>query len=166
VEVVLAVGGNADKSELRASESRRKHEGGASSPQIELIQAGFEAFGRLDVDAWLEFADPEVEFFPFGTATLANEHRPYRGHQGIRTYFADMAKVWEELDVTPHAFSEIRNQVLVRGRIYGRAYGGVLVDAPGYWVIKFREGRVISAAAFSAEDKAVQAFAESAKAAT
>ena len=155
-----------EKSRLQKGESPRRRRPEPTSPQVELIRSGFDAFGRLDIDAWLEYADPEIEFFPYGTATLANEQRPYRGHDGIRAYFADMAKVWEELDVTPHAFSEVRNQVLVRGRIYGRAFGGVLVDAPGYWVIKFREGRVISAAAFSAEDKAVEAFAESIKVAT
>ena len=48
----------------------------------------FEAFAARDEDALLEIMTPEIEFFG-PTATVLNEGKCYRGHDGIRRYFQD-----------------------------------------------------------------------------
>ena len=100
---------------------------------IELVQRVFEAFADRDVEAVLEIVDPDVEFFP-PTASLAGQETPYRGHDGLRQYFEDVARIWEELEVIPHEYREVGDQVIALGRVYGRGLDGLLVDSPTGWV--------------------------------
>ena len=73
-----------------------------------LVERAFDAFTRRDLEAFLEMAHADVEVM-LPTAEIANEGRPYVGHEGIRDYFRDVAEVWEELRVIPQL-------VAVRGR--------------------------------------------------
>ena len=50
----------------------------------------FAAFAERDVERVLDLIDPEVEFTAV-TADVAGRAEPYRGHEGIREYFGDVA---------------------------------------------------------------------------
>ena len=66
----------------------------------DIVRRAFEAFSRRDLSALLAISDPEVEFMP-ATARVAGRGEPYRGHDGLRTYLADVARVWQELRSEP-----------------------------------------------------------------
>jgi ketosteroid isomerase-like protein len=106
-----------------------------------LASAVFDAFNRRDVDAGLELVHEDIEFLA-PTAEMANEGKPYVGHAGMRKYYADVAEVWIELDVTPTEIREVGDAVLALGRVYGRAGGGYIQDSPAQWVMRFRDGRI------------------------
>ena len=59
---------------------------------------------------------PDIEF-----AAVTGEHagrtEPYRGHDGMREYFRDVASVWEELRLTPREFRASGDLILVTGRV-------------------------------------------------
>ena len=60
---------------------------------IEVVRAIYDAFNARDVDAALPFVaeDAEVDLRdgrPHGCPD------PYRGHDGLREYFADVARTW------------------------------------------------------------------------
>ena len=76
------------------------------------------------------------------TAEIANEGRPYVGHEGMRKYYEDVANVWNELEVTPTEIREVGDAVLALGRVYGRAEGGYIEDSPAQWVMRFEAGLV------------------------
>ena len=81
-----------------------------------VVRAVFAAFAERDVERVLELIDPEVEFTPV-TSDYAGRTEPYRGHDGIREYFRDVALVWDDLRLTPRDFREVGESiVLVTGR--------------------------------------------------
>jgi ketosteroid isomerase-like protein len=109
--------------------------------KTDLARVVFDAFNRREIDAALKVIDAQVEFIA-PTAEMANEGKPYVGHAGMRKYYADVAAVWKQLDVTPTEIREVDDAVLVLGRVYGRAEGGYIQDSPAQWVLRFREGRI------------------------
>jgi ketosteroid isomerase-like protein len=106
-----------------------------------LARVVFDAFNRRDIDAGLAVVHEDVEFLA-ATAEMANDGKPYVGHSGMRKYYADVASVWIELEVTPSEMREVGDAVLVLGRVYGRAAGGYIQDSPAQWVMRFRDGRI------------------------
>jgi ketosteroid isomerase-like protein len=108
----------------------------------------FDAFNRRDIEAALAVIDEHVRFFA-PTAEMANEGRPYVGHEGMRKYYDDVARVWRELEVTPTEFREVDDAVLALGRVYGRGEGGYIQDSPAQWVMRFRGDRVLSIHVFT-----------------
>ena len=107
------------------------------------IRALYAAFGARDLDAALALTDPEVEFWPQGTAQRVGRTEPYRGADGLRAYFADVAAQWDELRVQPDELRIAGNGVVAFGTAIGRS-GGEEVRQPVIWVWKLRDGRVLS----------------------
>jgi ketosteroid isomerase-like protein len=121
----------------------------------DLVSQVFEAFNRRDLEGALAAVHPEVEFFA-PTAEMANEGEPYRGHDGMRKYYEDVAQVWNELDVLPREYREVDEQtVLVFGRVYGRGEGGYIQDSPAQWVMRIRDERVWSIRVFTNKSAAL-----------
>ena len=77
--------------------------------------------------------DPEIEFFG-PTATVLNEGKCYRGHDGMRRYFQDADALWAELETVPSRYREVGNHVVVMGRVRARARDGLELDVPAAWV--------------------------------
>ena len=74
------------------------------------------------------------------TGDLAGEDGPYVGHEGLRLYLQDAARVWGEVRPEPREFHELEgDRVLALGRVY--AWGsGQSIDAPAAWVWHVRDG--------------------------
>jgi ketosteroid isomerase-like protein len=123
---------------------------------IALVRRVFEGFTRRDVEAVLRFADPAIEL-ELPTARQANRGEPYVGHEGIRRYFEDVARVWEELRVVPQDFRELEDGVFVTGRVYARAASGLVVDSPAWWLWRIKGGLVRSGQVFENRDAALKA---------
>jgi ketosteroid isomerase-like protein len=108
----------------------------------ELVSQLFDAFNRRDLEGALEVVDEEIEFIA-PTAEIANEGEPYRRHAGMEKYYADVARVWIELEVMPREYREVGDDaVLVFGRVWGRGEGGYIQDSPTQWVMRVRDGRI------------------------
>jgi ketosteroid isomerase-like protein len=122
---------------------------------VAVIRRLFDAFTRRDLDATLELMDPKVEFYA-PTATLADERTSYRGHDGIRDYFADIERLWEELRVTPGEYRAEGDKVLVLGRIHARGAVGYLADSRAGWLWKLSDGRVTHGHVYTNPDDAVR----------
>ena len=63
---------------------------------VDVVKAVIAALAERDLERVLEFAAPEIEFIAV-TSDYAGRTGPYRGHDGIRQYFRDVAEVWDEL---------------------------------------------------------------------
>jgi SnoaL-like domain len=48
------------------------------------------AFNRRDADGMIALSDPEITFYP---TVLMGTVREYRGHEGMRRWLADLAKI-------------------------------------------------------------------------
>jgi ketosteroid isomerase-like protein len=107
----------------------------------DIVREVFDAFTRRDSEALLALCDPEIVFTP-PTGRLAGREDPYRGHDGLRTYLADVARVWQELRSEPDEYIEVDDRVLCTGRVYAWGVGRV-IDAPAGWVWRIRDGLVV-----------------------
>jgi ketosteroid isomerase-like protein len=127
-----------------------------SSANLELSRRGLEAFNQRDVEGVLATLDPDVELIPL-RAVL--EGRRYSGHEGFRTYLADVDEDWDEFTVEPDEFRELDGErVLTLGRIHARGRGsGVEVDYPAAWISEIRAGKVVRLQFYSDEAHALAA---------
>jgi ketosteroid isomerase-like protein len=115
---------------------------------IALIRRVFDAFSRRDVEAVVALCDAGIEL-QLPTAQRANRGEPYRGHEGIRRYFEDVGRVWDELRVVPQEFRELEDgRVFAIGRVYARGGGGLVVDSPAFWLWRIRDGLVVRGQVF------------------
>jgi len=122
----------------------------------EIVQGVFEAFSRRDLPALLALADPEIVFTP-PTGRLAGRPEPYRGHAGLRTYMADVARVWEELRSEPEEYIELDGDLVVcTGRVYAWGVGRV-IDAPAGWLWRLRDGLLLEGSVYETRRGAYEA---------
>jgi ketosteroid isomerase-like protein len=90
------------------------------------------------------------------TGRLAGRDDPYRGHEGLRTYLADVGRVWQELRSEPDEYIELGDRVLCTGRVYAWGVGRV-VDAPAGWVWRLRDGRLVEGTVYETRRAAYEA---------
>lgn len=113
------------------------------SEEVATVTAVYEAFARRDVEAALKYLADDCELVPSGTSELINRREPYVGHDGVREYFADAARVWTELTLYADSIRSAAAGVVVFGRAIGRA-GDELVQRRVVWTWRVREGRAES----------------------
>ena len=123
---------------------------------IQLVRRLYEAFTNGDIDTMLGLVAPEMEFWG-PTASFARQGRPYLGHDGMRQYFADVARVWRTLEVVPHDFRDLGDRVLVFGRVYARGEGGYISDSPTQWLWRVSDGRIVWGRVFASKAEALAA---------
>jgi ketosteroid isomerase-like protein len=123
---------------------------------IDLVRRAFAAFAERDLEAVLEVVGPDVEFFP-PTASIAGHDTPYRGHEGLRQYFEDVARIWEVLEVVPHEYREVGGRVVALGRVYGRGVDGLLVDSPTGWIWTVAGGKIVAGRVYTSRQDALDA---------
>jgi ketosteroid isomerase-like protein len=121
----------------------------------DIVRDVFDAFTRRDVDALLDLCDPEIVFTP-PTGRLAGRNEPYRGHDGLRTYLADVARLWQDLRSEPDEYIELDDRVLCTGRVYAWGVGRV-IDAPAGWVWRIRDGLVVEGDVYETRRAAYEA---------
>jgi ketosteroid isomerase-like protein len=121
--------------------------------EIEVVRGLYDAFGRRDLEAMLAATSDDAELFFEGTARLVGRTEPYRGHQGLRDYFADVERVWEELTLPAEDFRAVPGSVIVMGHITGRREG-LEVRRASVWTWKVRDGRALSVKAADLGDMA------------
>ena len=129
------------------------------SEQVMLVRRAFDAFTRRDVEAVLELVAPDFEFTAPRTAERTRGGEPYRGRDGIREYFEDVAGVWRELRVIPQQFKREGDRVLALGRVYARDHQGSVVDSPAGWVWEVEDELLAYGRVYERPEDAVRAFA-------
>jgi uncharacterized protein len=96
---------------------------------------------RRDPNELFAHLDPAVEVHPLTGAML--EGVSYRGHEGMRQWFEDVAEYWESMWVEADQFLDAEEAVVVVGRVHGRGKSsGVAVEAPAAWVFHLRDARL------------------------
>lgn len=107
---------------------------------VEVIREAFERWNRRDIDYWVRLAHPEVEIWS-KYAALDGEHEPYRGHDGIRAWRAEIDRNFELHHVVADEIRTVAGRVLVLGsvRVRGRTSGTEMVHPFG-WVCEMRDG--------------------------
>ena len=125
---------------------------------IEVVKATFAAFADRDLETVLSLAHPDIEFSAV-TGEQAGRTEPYRGHDGLRQYFRDVAAQWEELRLTPREFRAEGDLVLVTGRVSARSRSRTISGSTG-WIWRVRGGKVVYGKVYASAADAIAALEE------
>jgi ketosteroid isomerase-like protein len=108
---------------------------------IDVVKEVYAAFAVRDLERVEAVLDPDVVFVAV-TGGLIGRTEPYRGHEGMREYFTDVARIWDELVLTPREFEEVGDAILVTGRVSARSPSRMISGSTG-WVWRVRDGLVV-----------------------
>jgi len=128
-----------------------------STESVELIRRGYEAFNRGDLDAAVATFDPEIEWV--GPQILPDAPSAYRGHDGVRTFWAAWAEVFEQFWVEIEEMIDAGDQIVAIVRVHGRGRdSGVDVETPSFphvWTV--RDGRPVRMEMMQSRREALEA---------
>lgn len=130
-----------------------------ADPLMSLVERLYDAFNRRDPEGIVAVCDDSMEFFPIATAEAVGRAAPYSGREGLRDYLADVAQVWEELQISPSQLEWHGETLLVRGRVYARSRELGIRDMPVAWIWEVRGERFVRGEVFPDPEQAVLRFA-------
>lgn len=116
---------------------------GRVAGEVDAVRAIYHAFAARDIEAALQCLAPDVELWLPATAARAGRPNPYRGHDGVRSYFADMSAVWGELSLHADDIRASTGSVIVFGHVRGRV-ADEWVQRRVMWTWKLRDGLAYS----------------------
>jgi ketosteroid isomerase-like protein len=123
---------------------------------VELITRMLREWNSGDVEALLEVFDPEVEVRPALSTFLAS--MVYRGHDGVRSWYAETNEPWAELQAEPQRFVDAGERTVVVIALHARVPGGrVDVAAEIAHVVTIRDARVVRLDGYDDADAALAA---------
>lgn len=129
------------------------------SKNSELIRAGYEAWNRNDLDAWLEVLHPDVEFH---TSGVWPDFDPvYRGREGLADFWRRMHEPWEKFRIDVDQIDEQGDCFVLTLRF--RAEGvdsGVEVDMRFANAIRVRDGLQIEVVSRRTVEEAREALGQ------
>ena len=121
---------------------------------IELITRMLREWNGGDVEALLEVFDPEVEVRPALRAFLAS--MVYRGHDGVRSWYAETNEPWAELQAEPQRFVDAGGRTVVVIALHARVPGGrVDVGAEIAHVVTIRGDKIVRLEGYDEPDEAL-----------
>jgi ketosteroid isomerase-like protein len=111
-----------------------------SQENVEAVHRGVDAMNRGEPDAILDMVDDEVVWEPL----RASFEGAYRGHAGMRRYFADTAESFERFEVRFTEMRDLGERVLAIGTVRARGRdSGAEIEIVTAAVFTFREGRLV-----------------------
>ena len=125
-----------------------------SRENVEIVRRTFE-IGVRDVDAWLQLYDPDIEWLPAPQSLLAAES--YRGHDGVRCFWADLFSAWERYEVEAQEFQDLGDQVVVVALVRARSARGIELEEVWSGLFTLRAGKIVRFQGFADRDGALDA---------
>ena len=107
---------------------------------IDVVRAIYAAFAARDLEGAIAFLAPDCELHLRGTQARIGREEPYRGHAGMREYYADVERTWEDLVLFADDFRAIPGAVVVMGHVEGRIRGEP-VNRRSVWTWKVKDGK-------------------------
>jgi ketosteroid isomerase-like protein len=127
-----------------------------SRENVELARRWAQAFNDRDMSALEDLSGPDVEFIPYLAALI--ETTVYRGHDGLRRYFADADAAWETIQVRLDEIREVEDGTVSYGELYGKGRAsGLEVRVPLAWVGETRDGKMVRLQTYASKEAALEA---------
>jgi ketosteroid isomerase-like protein len=122
-----------------------------SEENVERVKAGFAAHNRGDMDALIEFYDPEVVF---ETLLLGTHH----GNEAIRLIYEENRKTMAGYDVIPVELIDAGDKVVAVAQVVGAGtVSQIALDDRFAFVFTFKGDRVVREQAFRNREEALEA---------
>jgi ketosteroid isomerase-like protein len=98
-----------------------------SQENVELLRKGIDAWNRREVDLWLAYATPDIEWMPAGPAAV--ERTIYRGYDEVRDGITAAWEVWDVFEFQEDQVRDLGSSTLWLGRVKMRgSTSGVELD--------------------------------------
>ena len=122
---------------------------------IEFHRRALEAFNKRDMEAWIAFCDPQIEFQSVHAAVGG---ATYHGHEGLRRYVEDIVDVWgSEFRAEPEAYFDLGEHSLLFHVVHGRGtQSGAEVAMPAAQVARWRDGLCVNFKAYADREDALR----------
>lgn len=127
-----------------------------SRENVELTRRITDAFNRRDVDAVVALWDPDGMWYP-AIEGLTEGRAAYRGHDGFRQYFRDLAEFAEESTLEWSDVRDLGDQVLCLGRVSMTFSSGVKLDQECGGVLTWRDGKCLEILAYLSHAETLEA---------
>jgi ketosteroid isomerase-like protein len=129
-----------------------------SNPEqnVAVARDGIDAFQRGDVEAFLEFLDPEVELF--SPPDLPNPTQSI-GRDGYVEWVSRWLEAWESFEVDANDYEAVgRRHVLIDVTQRGIGKGsGIEVEMPAFYMIEIRDEQAARVHLYPDREKALAA---------
>jgi ketosteroid isomerase-like protein len=110
-----------------------------------VVRSGYDAFANQDIPSVLAILDSDVIWHtPDSMRTDPPLGGVFRGPDEVLQFFGRLPKFFPELAVSPEAYHEAGDTVLVQGHHRGRGLHGPAIDAPFAHVWTLRDGKAVS----------------------
>jgi ketosteroid isomerase-like protein len=125
-------------------------------PNAQWVQEAFERWNAGDRSAPLERIHPGVEIHTVISDAFQGE--PYRGHDGARSWVANLDENFETWRIDVDEYHERGDTLVVVGSVHGRGRGsGIEFDQPIMWVARFRDGKLFRLQTYVDREEALAA---------
>jgi ketosteroid isomerase-like protein len=117
-----------------------------SQENLESTKRAIDAWNRQDLEAFLREWHEEAGWrpaFPEGTEGTGSV---FRGHDELGRAWHNVREAWSEYRVMGDDARFVGENLLVLGRIYARGIAsGIEIDSDWSAVVRFRDGKIVSA---------------------
>jgi uncharacterized protein len=127
-----------------------------SEENVEVVRQALAAYARGDIEEGLSYLHPEGELH---SAVIGSaEGKVFRGHDGIRRWFAELGETFEEMTTELTEYRDLGDRVVAFGHIHARGReSGLELDSPTGWVMTLRDGKVLKAEGFLSRAETLEA---------
>ena len=108
--------------------------------EVDVVRAIYAAFAARDLKGAIAHLSEDCELHLGGTQARIGREYPYRGHAGMREYFADVERTWDDLVLFADDFRAIPGAVVVMGHVEGR-HRGEPIKRNAVWTWKVSQGK-------------------------
>ena len=115
---------------------------GEVDAEVAVVRAIYDAFSRRDVEGMVQYVSDDCVVDLPGTYERAGRTEPYRGPEGVRAYFADAARVWDDLSLEADDIRAASDGVVVFGHVEG-LHQGEAVRRRIVWLWQLRQGKAV-----------------------
>ena len=126
-----------------------------SQENVETFHKSADAYTRGDLEAYLETAHPDVEWYPFSAEAEGGE--PYRGHEGVRRWWSNLESNLDLFEASVDECRDLGDTVIGFGRLRLRSKSGVMLEQEIAWVARYRDGLSIWGRTFRDRGDALEA---------
>src|SRR4051812_6043289 len=97
-----------------------------SEENVRIARASIEVWDTGDLDSALDDVHPDIVWINSGT--IPDLPTEYRGHKGVRQFWADWREVWEQFTIELEQVLDVGDEVVTLERFDGVARLGIRVS--------------------------------------
>jgi hypothetical protein len=128
--------------------------GFVSRENVELTRGYIAAFNARDIEAFIAYCDPTIEFHSVFAAVGG---AVYHGHDGLRSWHRDFEDAWGgEIRLEPEAYFDISEHTLGFYVLHARGrHSGAAASMPMAHVVRWRDGLAVYAKSYTQREEAL-----------